>query len=279
MYFPNNLICKYKRQGATKEICKLVLLGLTTLFNGLTYAQIESAPTKSITHNHPPTLWFLGIAAHHNSPAFRGDVIALEKSFRQISPKFQSIKLGNGVFEQKNGWLLANPENISHSIQRISAQINANDLLVIAVSTHGAQQELEFSTAFNNQWSINPQTVNSWLAPIANNKIIFMLMACYSGSWIQTLKLPSRIIITSSKSDQTSDGCGPKNKVTDFVQHWQQEFSPDIAIRQIVSRAGAHFPNGKQIPLIDVGELMRPMARNKLKDWPYQLLAPSTSQQ
>jgi Peptidase C13 family len=213
-----------------------------------------------------PKLWYLGIAAHHNSPAFRGDIQTLENLFSKIAPTFQSFKLGNGYQEGKAGWPQANPNQVAMTIRQIATQLAPNDLLVIVLSTHGSQKLLEFSSS-SEKWQITPAQMNEWLQPVAKQKTVFMVLACYSGSWANELSANSRIVITSSKWDQTSDGCGPTNKTTEFVKYWQQEFSPELSIRQITTRAGFSLPSAAQSPTFEAGEHMRPFARAKLKEW------------
>jgi hypothetical protein len=250
----------------TQKAVQWLIAIYALIFTWPVNAQSADSINGKKTSARSPTLWYVGIAAHHNSPAFRGDIQTLETLFSKVAPTFQSFKLGNGTHEAKMGWPQANPTQVAQTIRLIAPQLTPDDLLVIVLSSHGGNKLLDFASP-SEKWDITPPKMNEWLQPVAHQKTVFMLLACYSGSWVSELSSPSRIVITSSKWDQTSDGCGPKNKTTEFVKFWQQEFSPELSIRQITTRAGFSLPSTSQTPTFEAGEYMRPLARAKLKEW------------
>lgn len=87
---------------------------------------------------------------------------------------------------------------------------DSNDIIIIYYSGHGGTIDNTFYitpcdsylTSYEND--ISDSELTSWLLNIASNNIVVILDTCESGSIINTIYLPSRIIITSCGSNEVS---------------------------------------------------------------------------
>jgi hypothetical protein len=98
---------------------------------------------------------------------------------------------------------------------------------------------------------------------------IIMVSACYSGSFIETLKDPNTAIMTASSADRSSFGCDDKRKLTYFGEvllqkQLQQQFSFAAAFeetaREIELRERAERRDPSR-PQIYIGEAMQEKLR------------------
>ena len=78
--------------------------------------------------------------------------------------------------------------------------INSNSNLYIFLRDHGNKDIFSISPTE----TISPSDLNTWLSGIYAKKIIIIIDACHSGSFIDELSSPSRIIITSTTLDKSS---------------------------------------------------------------------------
>jgi hypothetical protein len=211
-------------------------------------------------------VWFLGFAMDIGSPAFWGDVQALERLALKIDPQALRIKLNNGSGGQRP-WAKASAQNIEKALREVSRMASTEDLVVVAFSSHGAPGLLSIRGAGGPDSGLRSEDMRRYLAPLASHPVALVVAACYSGSWIEILRGPKRIILTSSRRDQMSDGCGPQNATTEFVRIFTEEFSIGHGLRHSLYRTTMRMDVATQEPLIWVADDMRPLAREPLAQW------------
>jgi hypothetical protein len=211
-------------------------------------------------------VWYLGFAMANDSPAFWGDVQALEAMALRLDPRALRIKLNNGPGGQDR-WARASAQNIEKVLREVSRAASTEDLVIVAFSSHGLPGLLSIRGAGGPDGGLRSDQMRRYLAPLARHPVALVVAACYSGSWIEVLRGPKRIILTSSRRDQTSDGCGPTNATTEFVRLFTAEFSPNQSLRHTLHRVTTRMDLSKQEPLIWVADNMRPLAREPIAQW------------
>lgn len=120
------------------------------------------------------------------------------------------------------------PDNLTAAIGDIATQsIDGQDLVVVMLTTHGSPEFLAQKPANSDVVSgISAQALRGFLAPLDADKQVIIIQACYSGSLIDDLASPNRIILTAAAADKSSFGCNPDNDNTWYVK------SLNAALRQ-----------------------------------------------
>ncbi|WP_292053293.1 MULTISPECIES: C13 family peptidase [unclassified Brevundimonas] len=76
---------------------------------------------------------------------------------------------------------------------------------LLYLTSHGSPGEL----VFGDTRGIAPADLSGWLRRWCDVRpTIVVLSACYSGSFVDALKAPNRLIMTAARRDRSSFGCG-----------------------------------------------------------------------
>lgn len=76
------------------------------------------------------------------------------------------------------------------------------------LTSHGAPQNLVFGDTKGLEPVDLAQMLRQWCGP---RPTIVVLSACYSGSFVDALRAPNRMILTAARRDRTSFGCGSED--------------------------------------------------------------------
>jgi Peptidase C13 family len=219
---------------------------------------------------------FAGFAMHSQSKAFRNDVITTEKFVQSIDPDAIVFKLNNPVRGQEHDWPYASNENISRVIQRVTRLAGPQDKVVLLFSTHGHVNIL--SNNFNNQYalSLHSNWVNHSMAGLRGKPTLVLISACYSGSFVEPLAGPSRVILTASAKDRNSFGCQFQSTNTYFIDElFNQPSILDKSVTQLMEQAKAGVAKREiaqklsppSLPQMFTGVGVRAWANQPIKDW------------
>ncbi len=164
---------------------------------------------------------YLGFAMHSESRAFHGDVMLGLQRFKEVNPNTYSIILSNKRETSDLEYPFATIYSMRQVFNNLTTLLKGKNVeLVLLASTHGNKELL--SIHIDKYYTgINPIMLRDWLAPLSNNganRSLLILSACYSGSFIDTLKAPNRTIMTSASAATTSFGCAYEDKNTYFVE-------------------------------------------------------------
>ncbi|WP_145979414.1 C13 family peptidase [Ramlibacter tataouinensis] len=185
--------------------------------DALLETQIREAGAR-LAPGQPPRVIFAGFAMHSESNAFRGDVLLAEKVMRGIDPQAVVFKLSNPAFGQEADLPFATRENVAAVLQAIGAQARPQDKVVVLLTTHGHVNLLEVYAANTRLGVVGPAELREWLAPLRGQPTLLMVSACYSGSFLPTLRGPSRIVLTAAADDRPSFGCQFHSRNTFFIE-------------------------------------------------------------
>lgn len=227
-----------------------------------------------------PDLYVLGFAGDGHEDVFRNEVLYLE---RLMHERFELD--GRGLFlvnhpdslEEDAPRPLATLDNLRLALAGIGAAMDPDeDLLLLFVTTHGTEDHrLAVQLAPFVDEAIAPEALAGALADAGVRHRVLVISACYSGGFLPALRDPEALVITASRHDRTSFGCGSESHVTYFGQAWLvdalnrrtsfvtafHDADWDITVRE--REAGFRA----SLPQIDQGERIGAV----LRDWQSQL--------
>ncbi len=112
----------------------------------------------------------------------------------------------------------ANPMNLSTILAGVASKMNLKeDVLVLYTTSHGAPGiGIVFKDDPNEFGMISANRMAEMLNGLGIARRIVMISACYSGSFVPTLKSDDSIVITAASAERSSFGCHPGNDWTFF---------------------------------------------------------------
>lgn len=162
---------------------------------------------------------------------------------------------------------LANRPNLAHALKTIGDRMNTDeDVLFLFLTSHGSRDGV-LAARF---WPLNPNNLSSGDLKQALDRSgirwrILVVSACYSGSFIEPLKDEYTLILTASRKDRNSFGCGNDREVTYFGEHlFAQELRSGKPLLEAFEAARDSLAEREKTegftasePQIHLGQLMR----------------------
>lgn len=240
---------------------------------------------KALTGQAGARIIFAGFAMHSQSKAFRNDVLTAEKAVLAIDPAAVVFKLSNPALGQESNWPFATAENMALILRKMGILARPQDKVVVLISTHGNVNALAINFSNRNYPHINARVLNESLAPLRGKSVLLLLSACHSGSFIELLSGPTRVILTAAASDRSSFGCQFQSKNTFFVDALLNQSSLlDKSLNELMVDAKADIDGRERaqklappsLPQIFVGSAAKAWASQPLKQWlkPVQVSTP-----
>jgi hypothetical protein len=141
----------------------------------------------------------------------------------QFGSKENIITLANSRAEPKR-FPLANLPNLKDAITAISQKMDTEeDILTLFLTSHGGEDVISTSFYGINPTPIRAKALSEILDKSGIQNMVIIISACHSGSFIDNLKSPRRIIITAAASDRTSFGCSDEREWTYFGKAYFDE--------------------------------------------------------
>jgi hypothetical protein len=246
-----------------------------TKSDGLLKQQFESADRMRLTKPEG-RLILAGFAMHSQSKAFRNDVLTAEKTILAVDPNAIIFKLNNPAFGQDADWPYATTENIAVVLKKVSAIARPEDKVVVLMSTHGNVDVLSVNFSTKYYPHVNAKVLNQWLADLRGKPTLLLLSACYSGSFIEPLAGPSRVVLTAAAKDRTSFGCQFHSTNTYFVDALLNQPSfENLSLEQLMAQAKITIDQNERkqnltppsLPQTSIGFSAKAWATQPLKDW------------
>ncbi len=215
-------------------------------------------------------------AMHSQSKAFRNDVLTAEKNVLSLDPHAILFKLNNPALGQDADWPYATAENIAKVLKKASAKARPEDKVVVLMSTHGNVDVLSVNFGAQYYPHVNAKILNQWLTDLRGKPTVLILSACYSGSFLQALSGPNRVILTAAAKDRTSFGCQFHSTNTYFIDAlFNQPSLPDSTVGQLMAQAQVIIDKKERaqklsppsLPQISIGSVAKTWANQPLKDW------------
>ena len=203
----------------------------------------------------------LGGTAYQN--VFLREVDAVSTMFEtKYDASARVIRLANSTKEPTK-YPLANKRNLDASLQAIASKMDpAEDIAFLFLTSHGGEDVFSLSFYEAGTESLSARELAAMLDGSGLQNIVMVLSACYSGSFIDDLEGPGRMIITASAEDRTSFGCADKNEWTWWGEAYFSEAlteTPDFrkafpAAKSLVSSWEQEMGFETSDPQISIGE-------------------------
>lgn len=219
---------------------------------------------------------FAGFAMNSTSKAFRSDIFTAEAFVKRVDPKAIVFKLDNPALGDAPIWPLATPENLVSTLAKVSALARPQDKVIILMTTHGQVNSLSLNLSNQLHLSLNSDVMQRLLYGLRNKPTLLILSACYSGSFIEPLASPNRIILTAAAKDRSSFGCNFDSKNTFFVKALLgQPTTAQDNLGEMMSRAKVEVDRLEKamrlsppsLPQSSVGKQVESWANQPLKNW------------
>lgn len=179
--------------------------------------QVQTQWQQESTESHKHV--FLGSAQHSQSLVFQRDILSMEKSLQAFQATTVSILLSNQSETQQLRYPFATVPNLDRVFKQLAAWSHMHPMsLTVLVSTHGLPDVL--SVNIGNQYypPLRTAPLKAWLDKLhPRTRVTLLLSACYSGSFVDALQGPNRMVLSASAADRNSFGCRYNEKNTWFI--------------------------------------------------------------
>ncbi|MBL4834927.1 MAG: caspase family protein [Pseudomonas sp.] len=175
-------------------------------------------------------VYFLAVGGDGTESVFLRDIqVARTGVQAQFDIENRAIMLLN--HRDYETYPLATRPSIEAALGALDATMDSQeDLLFIHLVTHGGQDgELLLQQPGIELPNLMPEDFAQMLEPLSARRKVLVVSACYSGQWLEQLKDPNTLILTSSRDDRTSFGCGDDSEMTWFTKALYQGAGLDLA--------------------------------------------------
>jgi hypothetical protein len=164
-----------------------------------------------------PQMYFVGLAPYSTQDVFKKEILGAKAVFdERFSKRGRSIVLINSRDTVANT-ALASTTNLGVVLNGIGKKLKPEkDVLVLFITTHGSKELLSVSFPGFSLNQITPETLSQALKESGIKNSVLIISACYSGSFIPSLKNDDTLIMTAASADNTSFGCANGREWTYF---------------------------------------------------------------
>lgn len=167
-------------------------------------------------------LYFVGVAGHGEEDVFMNEVQFARRLFdERFDARGRSLVLVNN--RSTFGFLpLANTHNLAAALAGVARRIDpAEDLLVLFATSHGEEGKgLVLDLGDFALAGLTPRLLRASLSELGDVWRVIIISACFSGGFIEELRDPRALIITSARADRSSFGCGHNGEFTYFGEEF-----------------------------------------------------------
>ncbi len=168
-------------------------------------------------------IYFVGFAPYAEEDVFMNEATYVRNLFDlQYDTLNRSILLVNNL-KTLDIYPMATLKNLESTLNRIGSLIDPEeDIAVLFITSHGSQDHrilMNFDEAKRFGIDIEDIDAEAIKQLFEKNNIkwrIILILACFSGGFIDTLKNENTLIITSARTDRASFGCGHHGDFTQF---------------------------------------------------------------
>ena len=154
---------------------------------------------------------------------FRREVVAVaDQLVVDFDARDRIVTLANSASDPLAHALL-NKTNLDAALAALSAAMDSDDVLLLFLTSHGAPGYISTSAPGLGTHNLTPGDIAASLEANGIGHSILVISACYSGSFVDRLAAPNRLILTAAAADRSSFGCNPTNDWTD----WGRAFFAD----------------------------------------------------
>jgi hypothetical protein len=163
-------------------------------------------------------LYLVAFGGDAGENVFRNEVEYIERLFAErFDTKGRTLGLLNHA-DTAPTRPLATATNLERALQGVAQRMDVEqDLLFLYLTTHGDEEH----SLFVNQPplpldQLTPQRLRAALDASGIRWRVLVVSACYSGGYIEPLRDERTLVITASRADRSSFGCGADSLITWF---------------------------------------------------------------
>jgi hypothetical protein len=170
-------------------------------------------------------LYFVGFAPYGKEDVFRKDVEAA----RQVMDERWGTAGRSVLLVNNPQTLLTTPfatiTNLRETLNEIGAAIDQDDdVVMVYLASHGSRDfRLSADLAPLSLVELTPLGLRQLLDDAGIKWRIVVVSACYSGGFIEPLQDDHTLIVTASRANRTSFGCGEDSEATFFGEAFFQK--------------------------------------------------------
>lgn len=188
---------------------------LLAIQDGMVDAQLDQLAAQ-----RPGTidLYALALGGDASESVFRNEVdLALQRFDARLHTAQRSLRLLNHV-DTLEDTPLATRRNLARTLAGIGRIIDpAEDIVLVFLTSHGSRDhEWLVQLGDYSLTQIVPEDLAEAFDDAGIRWRIAIVSACYSGGWIEPLRSPTSLVISSARADRTSFGCGRDAELTYF---------------------------------------------------------------
>jgi hypothetical protein len=171
-------------------------------------------------------LYALGVAGDATEDVFRNEARYFVDLARQRLRARGAMALVNHLDSVEGDPApLATYDNLAHALQGLAARMDpAEDMLLVYLTMHGTPEH-ELAVVFPPfvEDLLVPEDLVALLDESGIRHRVVVVSACYSGGFIPRLRDADTLVMTASRADRPSFGCGNASNVTFFGRAWMVE--------------------------------------------------------
>lgn len=174
-----------------------------------------------------PDLYVVGFAGDSEENVFRNEVRYLETLMAQ---RFGAQDRVIALINHRDSLMtaprpLATLDNLRTALAGAAKRMDPEqDVLLLFVTTHGTQShELLLQMAPRYVDFIDPDELRKALDDAGVRNRVLVISACYSGGFVSALENDDTLILTASRKNRPSFGCGSESDATYFGRAWLVE--------------------------------------------------------
>ncbi|MEL6959062.1 MAG: C13 family peptidase [Pseudomonadota bacterium] len=219
-----------------KAILGLAVLGLSACLDAPETTTNAAIPVPSAVA--PPERTFLFSWGMYGDPVFDRDVITFNRAYgAAFGSPAGSAQYGVNAASLSD----PDPAAISADLTRLAtAAVDGEDLVVVMLTSHGVPDRIVVQPRQGGEiFDLTADDLANLLSPLSSDQQILILQACFSGSLIDELRSPNRIILTAASADRSSFGCSPESDNTWFIKALNRAMGEGGSWQQIFERTRA----------------------------------------
>lgn len=127
----------------------------------------------------------------------------------------RTLRLANS-HDHPTRYPMANRANLSRALTEIGARQGEEDLAFLFLTSHGQEDLIALDFYEAGTTDLTALEFRQMLDESGIGPAVIVVSACFSGSFIDDLAAPDRLVITAAREDRTSFGCRDGAEWTEF---------------------------------------------------------------
>ncbi len=171
-------------------------------------------------------LYAIGFAGDGTEDVFRNEVAYFPLLARQrLRARGVLALVSHPDSLEASALPLANYDNLQQALRGVAGRMDPEeDILLLYLTMHGTpEHELALYFPPFVEDALLPEDLRTLLDESGIRNRVLVISACYSGGFIPELRGPDTLLVTASRQDRASFGCGSQSSLTWFGRAWMVE--------------------------------------------------------